>query len=457
MAVPPAPGTGAGSTRASAGESTAGRLDADGRTEPAARAPDPARAPRAASLEAAAASRRLARLARLGWSVSPLALASGLSMLNSAVIAVLFAQLAGPRAYGVYQLDFAVGGVVALLALSGSATAATRAAAQGRSAAWPLFRARLPFAAAAAGVLGLVALVLASLGRGELAAATGALAAVLPLFVGGDVLGGQLIGERRYRAYLGLQAVVQSGTAIAVLVALLVAAGEPWLAVLGVAGLTGAVQLLGLRRLRPGAATGDDRRYARRLTLVAALTAVDVRLDLLVTGMLLGAREAGIVAVAVTFPTIVKRVWEVLYQPFFVEMSADPARAPALVRRARLLLALGLAGISGALALLAPLLVPALFGDAFGDAVALAQLLLAAAALMPLGFLDEVYLKAKGDVGRLGVVYLVLPGVSFVALPPLVYLLGIDGIGVEAIVVAVVYVALVRALARASAREDTVS
>src|SRR5207253_2354945 len=95
----------------------------------------------------------IADLLRKSLQFSPLALASAVSMANSFAIALAFAHLANPTSYGTYQLAFAIVGVAAIFALSGSSTAAVRAAAQGRAAAFSLFVNRLPYAAATAAAL----------------------------------------------------------------------------------------------------------------------------------------------------------------------------------------------------------------------------------------------------------------------------------------------------------------
>jgi O-antigen/teichoic acid export membrane protein len=376
-------------------------------------------------------------------------------MANSIAIAVLFARLAGPRPYGIYQLAFAVVAIAAIIALPGSGTAATRAAAQGRNAAWPLLRARLPFALAGALGIGIVAAGIAATGRGALGAAFAAAAVTFPFFVGADVYPASLIGARRFMMFLAFQLVVQTATALAVVVALVVSAGRPWVAVAAVAGLTGMLQLYGAIRHRATALVdANDVSYARRMSLVIALAAIDARLDVVVSAALLGTRQAGIVAVARTPPTAVKRIWEVLYQPFFVKMSTLTRRdAFGVARRYRVPLVGALGGVSVVAALATPWVLPAVFGHRFQGAVPLTELLLLSTIVFFPGYLDEVFLRAQADLRRAQLIYLTLPVVSLIALPPLVYVLGIEGIGYEALLVAVVYVVLVSRLARRSVAE----
>jgi O-antigen/teichoic acid export membrane protein len=385
-----------------------------------------------------------------GWRISPLAAASALSLLNSAAIAVLYGRLGGPASFGVFQFALALVDIGGVLTISGSAAAATRAAAQGRPAAWTLFRQRLPFCVAASVALVLVGAGVAATGRRETGAAIGAAALTLPLYYGADVFPAHLIGNRRYGGYLRFSAVVQSLTLAGVALALLAAPHQPWLALLALCGITGLVQASGLIPLRTvGAAFAEDVRYARHMTVVTVLSAVDARLDILVSGALLGSKAVGLAAVARMFPTLVKRLWQILYQPFFVAMSErSGAERAAMTRRYRLLLtgSLGLICLGGVA--VAPFLIPALFGSRFHAAVHLAQLLLVAAALQTIAYLDEVRLKASGEVRRLSVIYLVLPVTSLVGLPLLVHFFGLDGIGYEALLASSVYVALVVPLAR---------
>lgn len=387
----------------------------------------------------------------------PFAGGTAASLLNSLAIAVLYTRLAGPALYGVYQLAFAILAAGSILALAGSGSAATRAAARGRAAAWPLFRARLPFCFATSILFGAAAGIVELTGRSPLGPTLLVLAATIPLYVGADVYPAHLIGRRRWTDYLRFQLIVQGGTLAGVTAALLVAPGRPWLAVLTVVTVTGVVQTRGLVSLRPGAfAVADDVRYAREISTITLLSAVDARLDLLVTGALLGTREVGLVAIARTLPLLIRRVWEVLYQPFFVRMTAvGPAEAMTVARRFRVPLVAVLGSGSAVGIALTPVFVPLAFGGTGRDAVTLAQLLLGAVILAVVGFVDEVYLKAQGDIRRLRMIYVVLPITSLVFTPLLVYLFGINGIGIEALVVSAVYVVLATNLARRSVREAT--
>jgi O-antigen/teichoic acid export membrane protein len=338
--------------------------------------------------------------------------------------------------------------MVGVLTLSGSGTAVMRAAAQGRRAAWPLFRARLPFCLAGSAVLLVAAAVFAATGRGPTAAALTAAAVWLPLYLGADVYPQELLGERRYSRYLVFQIVLQTATALAVIAALLVARHRPWLAVAAFTGATGVIQLAGLLSVRRGARVDAvDRTYAGRMTAITVLAAIDPRLDILLTGLLLGARDAGLVAVARTFPGLLKTLWTVLYRPFFVRMSAGSLEeGRALVRRYRVALAACFALATGIGIALAPFLIRVLFGARFESSATLTRLLLAGAFLSSLGFLELTLIRAQGDLRREGIVYIVLPIVSLVALPPLILVFGIDGVGIEAVAAGAVYWLLVRFL-----------
>ncbi len=381
--------------------------------------------------------------------VAPVGLASLVSTLNSLGISVLYARLAGPAQYGVFQLTLAIVGLAGIVALAGSPSSATRAAAQGRAAARGLFRARLPYAFAAAALLGAAGGVLWIVRQDALGPGLIAAAAVLPLFVGGDVYPAHLIGARRFGDFLLFQLVLQASTLLAVLAAVALAPGSPWLAVLAIGGLTGLVQLRGLVRLPPHPLDLGDLAYARRLTVLTILTTLDVRLDILLAGFLLGPRDASFVAVARTLPTLGKRIWEIVYQPLFVRIaSLGEADALREARRLRWPILAVLGGFAAAGAAIAPWLIPALYGPPFRTAVHLSQLLLLATALIAAGYPEEVFFKAHGRFRELTRIYTILPLLSFAALPPLILTLGIIGIGVEALLVAVVYIALIVWLAR---------
>ena len=344
-------------------------------------------------------------------------------------------------------------GVVGVLALAGAPSAATRAAAQGRPAARALFFVRLPYATAAAAALGIAAGILALARPSPLSAALGVGALVLPLFVGGDVYPAHLIGSKRFGTYLRFQLLVQTLTLLAVVAAVAADPHAPWLAVAAVGGLTGIVQLRGLARLPHRRLEAGDLAYAKKLTALAMLAVVDVRLDILLSGFVLGAREASFVAVARTLPTLGKRIWEVGYQPLFVRLS-ELGEREALQRARRLrwpiLAVLGTFAAVGVLAV--PWLIPAVYGHRFHGAVHLSQLLLVAMVLMAAAYPEEVFFKAHGRFDRLTRVYVTLPVISFALLPPLVLLLGLTGIGVEALLVAAVDVVMILWLARGDGR-----
>jgi O-antigen/teichoic acid export membrane protein len=385
--------------------------------------------------------------------VGPVGLASAASVLNSVGISVIYARVAGPAPYGTYQLTLTIAGVASVAAFGGAPNAALRAAAQGRQAARQLFRMRLPYTLGTAALLAAAAGAVALARPGPLAAALGAAALVLPLFTAGDVFPAQLIGARRFRDFLRFQVVLQATTLVAVCAAVLVAPESPWLAVLAIGGLTGLLQLRGLVTLPRADADPIDLSYARKITALSILMTIDVRFDILLVGFMLGTREAAFVAVARTLPTLGKRVWEILYQPYFVRVARAPEHeALRYARRLRWPL-LGVLGSFAAVgAGLAPWLIPAVYGGSFGSVVPLSQLLLLAMVLTAAGYPEEVFFRAHGRFGRLTPLYIMLPLVSFATLPPLVVLLGIVGIGVEALLVAVVYLVAILVLARREVR-----
>jgi O-antigen/teichoic acid export membrane protein len=397
-------------------------------------------------------AREVIRTSRASVSLTPLVGAYAASLVNSLLIAILSTRIAGVEYYGIYQLTFSILAVVGIVSLVSSGAAVTRAAAQGRSVAWRLFCARLPYCLATSLLLVCGALVLFEAGNTTLGAALLGISFTIPLFLGADVYPAFLLGKKRWRSYLRFQLIVQGGTVIGVAGALLLAPEEPWIAVLAVAAFTGIAQFAGLWPLRREATSAkEDIRYAKEVTLLSVLPAVDGRLDIVVVGALLSAKDAGLVAIARSLPLLTKRVWEILFQPFFVKMSAvGPQENLRIVRRYRALLFLTLGSASLIGALVAPVLLPVIFGKDGRGAVTLAQLLLLSTALTVLGLLDEVLLRAQGDIQRLRVVYVALPAISILTLPLLVYFFGIKGVGLEAVLVAATYVVLLRRLSAQS-------
>lgn len=385
----------------------------------------------------APALRRLRQLSPLGW-------ATALSTLNSLVIAVVYARVAGAAAYGTFQLALALSAIAGIIAFGGAPTAAMRAAAEGRSIARALFRRRLPWCGLAAVVLGAVAATLLAAGNEPLAAAVLAAVLVLPATVGGDVVPAEILGSGRFRAYLRYQAGLQLVSAALVATAAVAAPDSPWLAVLALQASIGTWQLRALLRLpQPRPPTADDLRYARGLSGLNVLTNVDARLDIVLTGALLGSRETGIVAVARTIPLTMKHVWELLYQPIFNRLAASSREDAAVwIQAQRWKLVAVLGGMNVAAAALCPFLVPAVFGDQFDDAVLPAQLVLLAAALLTVGSLESVFLKASGRIRQLTILLVALPVSSLLVLPPALLVAGPAGIGIKALVVSAVHVAL---------------
>jgi O-antigen/teichoic acid export membrane protein len=382
--------------------------------------------------------------------ITPLALATVVSLTNSVLLAIVYARVGGAHAYGIFQMALATTGIVAVLAMSGAGTAVTRAAAQGRKAAWPMFKSRFRWCGAASAALLATAVVVVVRGGDALAATLVVAALTLPLFIGGDVYPAQLIGEKRYHRYLVFQLTTQSLTLVGVAAAVLVAPSQPWLAALVYTGLTGVVQLAGLLGMRAGAdASVEDLSYARRFTGVTVLSAVDTRLDVLLSGVLLGPSAAGIVAVARTFPGLMKAAWTVAYQALFVKLAALPlAEAYRVVGRYRVAVVAGFGTMSAIGALLVIPLVPLIFGEGYEDAVPVAQLLLLASGLASLGYLDQTLLRAQGYVMKEAVILTALPIFSLAMLPLLILWLGINGVGVEAVLATLLQVALATTLVR---------
>lgn len=397
-------------------------------------------------MNAGALAPALGRLRQL----SPLAWAAALSTLNSLIIAVVYARVAGAAAYGTFQLALALTAIAGILALGGAPTAVMRAAAEGRSIARALFRRRLPWCVLASVALAAGAAVLLAAGNEPLAAAVLAAVVVLPATVGGDVVPAEMLGAGRFRAYLRYQVGLQLTSAVLVAAAAVAAPDSPWLAVLALQASVGAWQLRALLRLpRPLPATDEDLRYARGLSGLNVLTNVDARLDIALTGLLLGARETGIVAVARTIPLAMKHVWELLYQPIFNRLASTPHEdALAWMHARRWKLMAGLGGLNVAAAALCPLVIPAVFGDEFRDAVLPAQLVLLAAALLTVGSLESVFLKATGRLRQLTILLVTLPVSSLLVLPPALVLAGPAGIGIKALVVALLHVTLAISLTR---------
>jgi len=392
----------------------------------------------------------LAAVGRRSLTVSPLAAASLASLANSLAIAVTYARVGGVSAFGVYQIALAATSVTAVLGISGSATAATRAAAQGRNAVWPLFRARLPFCVLEAAMLASVALALAFTGRFAVAAALAAAAVTLPAYHGGDVYPAHLLGERRYGDYLRLQIAIQGSTAVAVVAAVVAAPAHPWLAVAAMTGLTGAIQLSGTLAAPRTRGASSDIGYARRMTGVSVAGAIDARLDVLLAGSLLGTREAGLVGVARLAPGVLKNVWiTLLYQPFFTRMAAGTIdQALDVARRYRRSLTLVSAALCGLLIAAVPVVLPLAFGPSFSDATLVAQLLLATVPLHFLAGIDKTVLRAQAFTGKETTIHITLAIVSLLALPPLIVVFGVTGVGIEALLSAVVYVVLTRRFVR---------
>jgi O-antigen/teichoic acid export membrane protein len=371
-------------------------------------------------------------------------------MANTLAIGIVYGRIGGPAAYGVFQFALAATVVAGVVGLSGSTTAATWAAAHGRLAAWPLFRARLRYCFVAAAGLAIVGGIVVGLGNPQLGLALGAGAATLPMFIGGDVYAAQLLGLRRYREYFHFHVALQTSTAIVVTVAVLLAPSQPWLAMLGFGATNAVLNGVGLVRVRRAALVADeDFHYARRYTEIAALGAVQARLDVLVAGAVLGAYETGLVAVARVFPMFGRRLLDIVQAPFFVELTKLPAsNAAPYIRRWRFRVAGMVAASSAVGVVAAPVLLPAVYGQPFSESVPLAQLLLVAAALTSIGLLDEIMLKAHAAFRLIMVIRFVVPAIVFVSLPVLVFFFGIIGVGMSALLTAVVHAPLAVWLAR---------
>jgi O-antigen/teichoic acid export membrane protein len=396
---------------------------------------------------------RFASHVRAGATLRPLALATLLSLVNSLVIAVVYARVGGSDPYGIYVLALAIIGLASLPTLSGSAIAASRAAAQERVAAWGLFVARLPYCLVVALGLLLTASVIALRGDGAIAAALAAGAVILPGYVGGDVLPGHFLGARLWLKYLRYQAAVQLTSALTVVAAIVFAPTHPWLAIMALGGTTGVLQIWELMKLRAACnATSADHAYARSVTGVAFLGTADVHLDILLTGWLLGPAPTSLVAVARFFPLYLRRIWEVVYPAFFARIAAA-AKGHALesvsafqVPLVATFLVLAALGV-----LAAPLVIRLFFGDEFVKAASVAQSLLIATAVASTGYLRMTFLRAH-DVRRFAILHIVLLGSSLIVLPPLLIAFEVEGVGLKALIIACIYVVTTYLLAQRATR-----
>lgn len=97
-------------------------------------------------------------------------------------------------------------------------------------------------------------------------------------------------------------------------------------------------------------------------------------------------------------------------------------------------------------AALCPWVVPFVFGEDYAGAVTVAQLLLLVPAVSATGSCLELHLKAQARVRELYVLHLVKPLASAALLPLALVLFGLVGVGIEALVIAVLYTILTTAL-----------
>jgi O-antigen/teichoic acid export membrane protein len=391
-------------------------------------------------------SRRNAVTATLRRTAAPLGAATVVSQLNSILILLALTNLGTLDTLADFRIAISAVAIASIVALPGAAVAVARSVARGQDVAFAIARRRIPWAVVGAAGLAITGAVLAAIGRGSTGFAIAVAGLVFVPWSVSDLAGAYLIGARAFPPYLRLQAVVQTTTVAWVVLAVTVGHGRAWLIVLGYLSLTAvaqAVVLLRLRRTEDRVAVDECHRYGKQLSRIGALSSIDLQLDVLLTAALLSKPNVALLAVARSGGQFMKATWYLVSQANIGRLAAlheNESRRESVRLAVALTAVYTLVGVVAAG--LCPWVVPFVFGEGYAGAVPVAQLLLLVPAVSATGSCLELHLKAQARVRELYVLHLVKPLTSAVLLPLALVLFGLVGVGIEALVIAVLYTIL---------------
>jgi O-antigen/teichoic acid export membrane protein len=243
-------------------------------------------------------------------------------------------------------------------------------------------------------------------------------------------------GERRYRA-IQLHRLVQPALYVVLLAALTIRGSASltavilgWALTMAIGGLFAWRQALGTwwpRRsdaegagMAPFTEAGAMMRFSLR-SLFSAFGAVEhLQLDLLLTGIVLSARQFGLYTAGAAFANLPEFLGQSIGYIAYPEVTAAPAgaRRRVIVRYVAIGVAL-IAPVVGALVLVMPWLLPTLFGAGFGAGAPVAQILLAGALLQAVRRVAAEGLRGLGSGVSASLAELAFVVVFLAALVPL--------------------------------------
>lgn len=388
--------------------------------------------------------------ATLRRTVAPLGAATVVSQVNSILILLALTNLGTLDTLADFRLALSAVAIATIVALPGAAVAVARAVARGQDVTFAIARRRVPWSVAGAAGLAVTGAVLMLLGRGSTGLAVAVAGIVFVPWSVSDLAGAHLIGARSFPRYLRLQAVVQSSTVAWVVLAVTLGHGRAWLIVLGYLGLTAVAQafvLVRLQRTVDQAALDECHLYGKRLSKIGVLSSIDLQLDVLLTAALLSKPNVALLAVGRAGGQFLKATWYLVSQANIGRLAAlDETESRSVSMRLAVALTAVYALIGVVAAALCPWVVPFVFGEDYAGAVPVAQLLLLVPAVSATGSCLELHLKAQARVRELYVLHLVKPLASAALLPLALVLFGLVGVGIEALVIAVLYTILTTAL-----------
>ncbi len=344
---------------------------------------------------------RPADLGRFARDTTSLVGAQGVIFLGRLAVAVAFARLSEPGAFGRYQYLLTLLGLLTLFSLPGMSVAVTRAVAQGyeRTLA-PASADRLRFS-----LLGVVALlglagVFASHGQPEMARLVLIAAPLFPMVAAMDTYMAFLAGKQEFRRY-GLLQAAEVVVPTPLIVAVLHFDGRVEVAVLASLATVALLHVLfsgtAARRVARDSPIDDDGlRYGRRVSGVHLVSIVHYHLTRLVVGTLLGPADLAVFAIAAAWAEAFRQATHILNMQWLPRLAAaDEADARAILRRTLIVgvPAMALAGAATILAL--PIVIPWLFTHQYRASVPYGQILVAGTVVAFAGSQFKTFLAAR--------------------------------------------------------------
>ena len=351
------------------------------------------------------------------------------------VSTILYARLLTPEQYGQFAYVMAMMTLLGFLSLQGIYVSVSQAAAQGFDGSMvDGTRARVRFS-----LLGTVAMTVVGLvcwrSKGpDVAISYFIGAAVFPAFYSFDNGWAILTGKKQFETFAKYRAMQMLTITGATWVALLVTRRVPWVfgANVGLTALTHFIFYhLAVSHFKTNdKVQPDSLNYGKRLSALAVVTSVEVRLDQVVLGTFLPFAALGWFNMASRInEAVMQETWYAIARllfPRLAECSEQEARRRARVWGAYLVAVFIV--LAGLFWVFASWLLPVILGPAYIKSVSLSRWLVLISGFGLAWFIFELYFQARAAEKPMWVARLVLTGTHLALLVLLIRPLGLTGV-----------------------------